>query len=135
MIFATRGRTPLIADDWRPDLHRYLGAVLGGLGGTSLGVGGIADHVHILAALRTTHAVADVVRELKKSSSAWASERCPGFGWQVGYAALSVGVRETPHVQAYIARQEDHHRVVNSADELRRLLREHGVDVDVRYFE
>ena len=35
-------------------------------------VGGVEDHVHILARLRPVHRVADVLRDLKKESSTWA---------------------------------------------------------------
>jgi hypothetical protein len=31
IVFATRGRAPLIADRWRQDLHRYIAGTLNGL--------------------------------------------------------------------------------------------------------
>jgi hypothetical protein len=36
-------------------------------------------------------------------------------------------------VQKYIANQEEHHRKISFQDELRTLLRKHGVDFDERY--
>jgi hypothetical protein len=58
-------------------------------GGFSQGVGGVADHVHLLVGLKATHCLADVLRELKKSSSVWVHEqiRVDEFAWQEGYAA------------------------------------------------
>lgn len=69
LVFATKGRQPTISNDWRGRLHAYLGGTLRGLGATLLAVGGVADHVHLLVGIRTTHAVADLVRETKKAST------------------------------------------------------------------
>jgi REP element-mobilizing transposase RayT len=98
-------------------------------------VGGVADHIHLLLSLRATHAVADLVREIKKASSNWAAGQCSAFAWQTGYAAFSVSASEVPRVTAYIATQEEHHRKLSSAEELRLLLAEHGVEFDERFFE
>ena len=106
-----------------------------GLGASPLAVGGVADHVHILAGMRATQNVAEVVREVKKASSVWGSERYERFGWQTGYAAFSVGHAELARIANYIGRQEAHHRVLTSRDELRALLVEHGIEIDERYFD
>lgn len=135
VVFATKDRLPLIANDWIQDLHAYLGGCLKGLGAVPLSVGGVHDHVHLLASLRGTHAVSDLVREVKKSSSVWSAERCDRFAWQEGYGAFSVSYGDTAMVSAYIASQADHHRRVSSADEMLRLLKEHGVEYDSQYFE
>jgi len=135
VIFATKGRRPLIADEWRGDLHAYLGGTLRGLGAHPFAIGGVADHVHLLAGLRGIHAVADLVREVKKASSSWASARAPGFAWQEGYAALSVRAEDVCAVADYIGRQEEHHRRLSSAEELRQILAEAGVEVDERFFD
>lgn len=135
IIFATHDRAPMIEMDWREDMHRYLGGAIKGLGAKSMIVGGVADHVHILASLKTTQAVADLVREIKKSSSLWAVARHKGFAWQTGYAAFSVSVDNVPAVQTYIANQETHHLKLSSSDELRRLLSAHGLEINEQFFE
>lgn len=124
----------MIASDWRPRLHAYLGGTLRGLGATPLAIGGVDDHVHLLVGIKATHAVADLVRETKKASTEWVrgEQGLRDFRWQEGYAALSVGSPEP--VVAYIANQEAHHRKLDSADELRALLEEAGVEIDPRYF-
>ncbi len=48
LVFATKNREAIIAPEWRSRLHEYLGGTIAGLGGFSLGVGGVADHVHLL---------------------------------------------------------------------------------------
>src|SRR5580692_5564998 len=92
LVFATKHREPFIASAWRPRLHEYLGGTISGLGGFPQGVGGVGDHVHLLVGLKATQNVADVLRELKKASSAWVHEEIGlrTFAWQDGYAAFTV---------------------------------------------
>ena len=67
IVFGTKDRVPMIDSSWRSRLHEYLGGTIRGLGGFPEEVGGVADHVHLLAGLKATHCLADVLRELKKA--------------------------------------------------------------------
>ena len=136
LVFSTKDRVPFIEEEWRGQLHGYLAGTIQGLGGTALQVGGVADHVHVLAGLRPSHCLADFMREVKKSSSSWVHSDIGRrkFGWQEGYAAFTVGPRGIPRVIAYIANQAEHHAKVGSKEELLSLLREAGVEIDMRYF-
>lgn len=137
LIFATKYREPTIAPEWRSQLHEYLGGTIQGLDGFSHGVGGVADHVHLLVSLKSTHVLADVLRELKKAASAWVHReiRKKSFAWQDRYAAFTVSPSARGGVKSYIARQEEHHRTQSSSDELLELLRLAEVDFDPAYFE
>ena len=46
LVFSTKHRAPIIANEWRPRLWEYLGGTVRGLSGTVQGVGGVEDHVH-----------------------------------------------------------------------------------------
>ena len=134
IVFSTKERHPLILPTWRPRLHEYLGGTVRGLGGVAEAVGGVEDHVHILASLGATHRLADFMRELKKASSVWSAENHePAFAWQDGYSAFSVSPTQRDLVRRYIARQEEHHRSVSYIDELKRLLEKNGVKYDAAY--
>ena len=135
IIFATKGRAPVLDGAWRGDLFAYLGGTVRGLGATPHAIGGVADHVHLVLGLKATHDVASLVREIKKSSSSWVAERCRSFAWQVGYAAFSVGYCDLQGLVGYAGNQEDHHRKVSSTDELLALLEEFGIAYDKRFFE
>ena len=134
--FSTKHREATISSGIRAELHEYLGGTVNGLGGFAQGVGGVEDHVHLLLGLKATHRLADVVRELKKASSAWMRNRpCgSGFAWQEGYAAFSVSAPARAAVIQYISRQEEHHRQHSFGDELRALLRRADVTFDERCF-
>ena len=135
LVFGTKNREPLMEDAWRGRLHEYLGGIVAGLGGYSQGIGGTTDHVHILAGLRATHCLSDVLREIKKSSSAWIHEelRVPSFRWQEGYAAFTVSATSRESVQSYIAHQEEHHRVKPFREELIEMLQRAGIEFNVEY--
>ena len=64
-VFSTKDRYPTITKDWRDNLHAYLGGIVKNLDGIPVAIGGIEDHAHILIGLRTTHAIADVMREVR----------------------------------------------------------------------
>ena len=69
VIFGTKAQRPFIEPSWRPRLHAYLGGAAKTLDVIPEAIGGVADHVHLLIGLRATHCVADVVRDLKRTSS------------------------------------------------------------------
>src|SRR5450759_2705745 len=104
---------------WRARLHEYLGGTIVGLGGFPQGIGGVADHVHLLVGLKATHVLADVLRELKKASSVWVHGQIglPSFAWQEGYAAFTLSATVRQAVREYIANQEEHHRVRSFREE------------------
>ena len=133
VIFATKNREPLIFEPWRARLHEYLGGCVRGLDGTPDGVGGVADHVHMLVGLKPTHCLADFMRDLKKSLSAWARQGIPGFAWQEGYAAFSVSASARDAVRDYIRRQEEHHRRRTFREELVEFLTRTGLPFDERH--
>lgn len=137
ITFSTKHRAPLIEKAWLPRLHEYLGGTVVGLGGHADCIGGIADHVHLLIGLKATHCLADVVREVKKASSAWIHDEIgiPSFAWQEGYAAFTVSPSARPLVRKYIRNQDDHHRKKSFREELLEMLRMAGLKFDPNYIE
>lgn len=137
LIFSTHLRAPAIDESWRARLHEYLGGAVRGLGGHPEGVGGVADHVHLLVSLKATHCLADFMRELKKGSSVWVRDTIGArdFRWQEGYAAFSVSASVKPAVRDYIAHQEEHHRTRTFREELVEFLEKSGVEYDARYLD
>ncbi len=93
LVFSTKNREPLISRDIRPQLHGYMVGILNHLKCPSIQTGGVDDHVHILFALHRTKTIAEIVEEVKKSSSKWmkAEGRVKEFSWQSGYGAFSIG--------------------------------------------
>ena len=89
-----------------------------------------ADHVHALIDLPTALSIEELMQLLKGSSSHWinANNILSGkFAWGRGYGAFSVSESNVGHVCAYIAGQEEHHRLRGFADELKEFLDRHGL--------
>jgi REP element-mobilizing transposase RayT len=136
IVFSTKGRQPWLTVAIRPRVHQYLGGAIRDENGIAMIVNGTADHIHILAKLRQDKAVSRVVGEVKANSSGWISrtfEGATGFGWQEGYGAFTVSESQVPKVRRYIERQEQHHRSVSFREELKVLLKAHGLPFDERY--
>ena len=137
IVFSTKNREPLLDQNWRLRLHEYLGGTVRGLGGIAEGVGGVADHVHLLISLKSTHSLADVMRELKKTSSIWVHREIgePSFAWQEGYGAFTVSATSREMVRKYIANQEAHHQANSFRDELVTILEQAKVEYDPKYLD
>lgn len=137
LIFSTKERYPFLADkDIREQMHAYLSSILRKQDCPTLLVGGAVDHVHALFVLSKNHSIAEIVYEVKRSSSKWIKTLGPKykkFFWQSGYGAFSVSQSHVEQVRRYIAGQERHHRKVTFQDELREFLRRYEVEYDERY--
>ena len=136
VVFSTKGREPWITDLVAPRLHEYMGGIVREMRGTSLGIGGVEDHVHMMVGWRTDETIATLMRTVKSRSSRWTHETFPeldAFAWQEGYAVFSVSASNVESVRRYIASQEAHHAKFDFKTELVRLLEAHRVEYDRRY--
>ena len=136
LVFSTKHRYPFLRDNGlRKDLHAFLGGTSKTLECPPLLVGGVEDHVHLLARFGRSITQADWVKELKRVSSLWLKEQAhlDQFSWQSGYADFSVSQSNIDKVKTYIANQERHHRKITYQDEVRGLLTKHGIEWDERY--
>jgi putative transposase len=90
LVFSTKGPHPSLRDDsFRGDMHRHLADVSKRLNCAASIVGETEDHMHLLIELPRTITIADLVKELKRASSAWAKHHHREFQWQNGYRAFS----------------------------------------------
>src|SRR6185295_8482705 len=137
LIFSTKNRTPFLKElTIRNDMQAYLATVLRSHDCETLIVGGTGDHVHALFDLSRKYSIATIVKEIKRTSSAWVKDvapSCKRFHWQNGYGAFSVSQSHLDRVYRYIERQEEHHRRVTFQDEFRSLLKKYGIEYDERY--
>jgi REP element-mobilizing transposase RayT len=136
LVFSTKHRHPSLRDEsLRKDLHSFLGGTSKTLECPPVLVGGVADHIHLLARFGRTITQAEWVKELKRVSSLWLKEegRLTDFEWQGGYADFSVSQSNLEQVKSYIANQADHHRKLSFQDEVRALLTKHQIEWDERY--
>ncbi len=136
IVFSTKHRIPFLQEELCERVYDYLGGIIREKKGISLEIGGMPDHVHILARLKSDCSVAELLRPLKSSSSKWFHDTFPQsaeFAWQVGYAAFSVSESQVSAVRRYIRNQAQHHARLSFKDELIALLKKHQIEYDERY--
>ncbi|HET7038180.1 MAG TPA: IS200/IS605 family transposase [Thermomicrobiaceae bacterium] len=109
LIWATRGREPLIGASLEAEVWRIVKRA-GERGGSSVyAVGGIENHVHVVVSIPPSLAVAEAVRRIKGGSSHEINDLIGGFGWQAEYGVVSFAERHLPIVTAYATNQRRHH--------------------------
>ncbi len=127
-----------IREEIEDELYSYLGGILRNYKSIPIRIGGTSDHVHILCTLPRTMSPANLVEELKKSSSKWIKSKGPlykNFYWQNGYGGFSVGWSQVDIVKNYIRNQKQHHRKVEFIDEYKKLLDEYGISYEEKYLQ
>jgi len=92
-------------------------------------INGMTEHVHLLFLLNPQKAIADVMKQIKGSTSHWINEQeliKEKFAWQTGYAAYSVSESQIDKVYNYILNQKQHHQKKTFAQEYGEFIRIHG---------
>jgi REP element-mobilizing transposase RayT len=136
IVFSTKNRAAVLHADRREELFRYIWGIQQEHQCHLYRVNGMEDHLHILTSLHPSLSLADYMRELKSGTSRWISKEgiFPGFsGWQDGYGAFTVSMREKDAVIRYIKDQQVHHQQTDYLYEYRHLLEEAKIQYDAQY--
>ena len=121
------------------DLERtfaYIGGVINGIGGIPIEIGGITNHIHILASLPKNMSLSDFVRTIKSDSSRWIKtidKYYNSFSWQEGYGAFSVSSSSVIKTINYIRNQNEHHKAMTFREEYKSFLEAYGIKYDEKY--
>src|SRR5215471_495214 len=76
LVFSTKERRPFLRDrPTRDGLHSFMSGISKQLDSPTILVGGVEDHVHLLARFGRTITQAEWVKELKRVSNNWLKER------------------------------------------------------------
>src|SRR2546422_8229317 len=136
LVFSTKNREPFITPAIETELYPYMAKTLRELKSPSLAIDGASDHVHILFSLTRVITIANLVEEVKTSSSKWIKTKgreFRNFHWQRGYGAFSIGQSNLSQLKRYIRGQKEHHRRVSFQDEYRKFLKRYEIPYDERY--
>ena len=111
-VWSTWERQEMISTKIEQPLHTLIRAKSQELHCETIAVGGMSDHIHLLARLSTNITIGQLVGAIKGSSAhAINHEFSPGhvFKWQQGYGAFTISPRSIKIITRYIQRQLDHH--------------------------
>ena len=137
LVFRTKDSRKTLVQEHSRELYAYLMGIIKKKNCFLYRINGMEEHVHILCDLHPSIALADYIRDIKTSSSIWLKEtgKFSEFaGWADGYAALTYAWKDKDMIVNYIKNQQEHHKKESFEDELRRLLKEHGIEFDEKYF-
>jgi putative transposase len=113
LVWATKNRQPIILPEFEARLYAYLASKAGELESYLHAIGGMDEHLHIVASIPPKHAVAHFVKTLKGASAHFVNHviALPAlhFAWQEGYGSLTVGERHRAIAINYVLRQKEHH--------------------------
>jgi REP element-mobilizing transposase RayT len=89
------------------------------------------DHIHCLFLLSPQKSIAEVIKQIKGSSSHYINQNnfiAYKFAWQTGYASFSVSESIVEKVFEYIKNQKSHHQKKTFQQEHDEFLKLYGLD-------
>ena len=135
-IFSTKQRQAFIDELIQPELYAYITTLAVSYGSFVHCIGGIDDHVHLLANLPRTVSISELLEGIKKNSSKWMKTKgvkYQSFAWQKGFGVFSVSESCNDAVIKYIRNQKEHHKKHTFQDEFRRFLKLNKIPYDEKY--
>ena len=137
IVFRTKSSEKTICPKHSTDLYKYIWGIIHKKKCVLYRINSMEEHIHILSDLHPSIALADYIREIKVSSSRWmkGSGLFPYFrGWGIKYCAITYSYKEKDIIVNYIKNQQEHHKKESFRDEIRRLFKENGIDMDEKWF-
>jgi REP element-mobilizing transposase RayT len=132
-IWATKERMPLINSGAEPKIYQFISEQFRESGCPVRIINGMSDHVHCLFLLNPQKSIAEVIKQIKGSSSHYINQNnliADKFAWQTGYAAYSVSESVVEKVFAYIKNQKVHHQKKSFSQEYEEFLKLNNLDQD-----
>ena len=115
LIWATKERHPLITRERETELYKYIVDKSDSLNCIIHAIGGVEDHIHLVASIPPSLSIADFVKNIKGSSAhllnknSRLSQSTVSFSWQRGYGLLSLGSKQLQQAVNYVKNQKNHH--------------------------
>ena len=136
IVFSTKDREHTLTKPNREELYKYIWGVLKNKNCYLYRIGGVTDHIHIVTSLHPSISLASLIKDIKLASSEHikALRLFPKFkAWQVGYGGFTYSFKDKDYLIEYVKNQEEHHATKTYIEELKELLKEHGIEFDERY--
>lgn len=130
-IWATKERFPLIDIKIEKRIHDYMRNQFVEMGCPVRIINGMPDHVHCLFLLNPQKSIAEVIKQIKGSTSYFINDSnltTGKFSWQTGYAAYSISESILEKVFHYIQNQKTHHQKQTFQDEFNEFLKLYGFE-------
>ena len=130
-IWSTKNREPLINRDIEVNIYNFIKNQMEEMGCKVSLINGMSDHIHCLFLLNPQKSIANVIKQIKGSSSHYVNQQefiNEKFSWQTGYAAFSVSESVFKKAFYYIKNQKQHHSQNTFEQEYHRFLKLNGLE-------
>jgi len=130
-IWSTKDRHPFIHSNVEHKIYHFISEQFREQGCPVSIINGMPDHVHCLFLLSPQKSIAEVIKQIKGSSSHYINQNnliVDKFSWQTGYAAYSVSESVVDKVHNYIYNQKQHHAKKTFQQEYDELIKLYGLD-------
>ena len=111
-VWATYRREPLITREMQGPLYTFIEGQARRLRCPVLALNRMPDHVHLIVRIPTVMCAAQLMKQIKGSSSAYLNDltaRTPYFQWQEGSGTFSLCEPILTKAISYVENQEMHH--------------------------
>ena len=132
-IWSTKDRLRLIHPPAEPLIYDFLKGQFQEMSCPVKAINGMPEHIHVLFQLNPQKSLADVIKQVKGSSSHYINQQnlIPDkFSWQTGYAAFSVSGCSVDKIAYYIYSQKEHHAQKSFQSEFNEILIDHGFEIE-----
>jgi putative transposase len=129
-VWSTKDRSPLLKNEFKMEMIRHIRQKIEEMECPVRIINGPSDHLHALFLLNAEKPPADVLQMAKGESAHWVNQQQflrVKFAWQTGYCGFSVSPSVVNKVEAYIRRQEEHHRKMTFMEEYNRFIKDTGI--------
>ncbi len=129
-IWATKHRMQYIGSNIERNVYQFINLQFRDLGCPVRIINGMPDHIHSLFLLNPKKSIAEVIKQVKGSSSHFINQNnltSEKFAWQTGYAAYSVSESIVNKVFLYIKNQKTHHQKKSFQEEYDEILKIYGI--------
>jgi REP element-mobilizing transposase RayT len=112
ITWGTKNRLPLIDPCFERDLHKVITKKGIELGAKIYAVGGIENHIHLLASVPPKLTLSNFIGQLKGNSSHFINQVLKPdftFFWQSEYGVVTIDEHRLGVVVKYIQNQREHH--------------------------
>ena len=136
LTFRTKSNKRSLNNSDNEKLYRYIWGIFKNRNCRLYQINGVADHIHIICDLHPSVALADLVKDIKVSTSIWIKKNrvYPKFtAWASGYGAFTFSIKEKDALVRYVKNQQKHHETCSFRDEYLKILTENKVEFDERY--
>ncbi|PSF34472.1 IS200/IS605 family transposase [Aphanothece hegewaldii CCALA 016] len=113
LVWATKNRYPYLTSEKEKKLYPYIIGKADSLNTIIHAIGGIEDHIHLVASIPPSISITDFVKNLKGSSSHYLKTKLinsPKFFWQEGYGIFSLGRKQLDQAVNYVINQKTHYQ-------------------------